>query len=125
MGAARSRRLYDDLASILRRMLDGDDRIGALGHDRARRDLNRDTGGSALAGGRAGRRLSHDGKPSPGDGVVRTHGETVHRRARERRQIDRSDSWLCKHAARCTVDWDSLGRGRTDRINDQSLRVVK
>ena len=95
---------------MLDNILDGDDGIGTFGNDAARRDRHR------LAGLERARRGQSCSDPSDdrqrAGRVGRANGEAVHRRARERRQVDRRTSILGEHA--------SGGRAERHRLRRQA-----
>ena len=100
-------------------ILDGDDGIGALGNGAAGRDPHRL---SALQGSRhrpAGSDPRHHGEPARR--VGRPHGVAVHRRARERRQIDGRPGGLGQYAAGGGFQPDRLGRKWPSVFEDQAL----
>ena len=95
-----------DLVVCLDNKLDRHDRVGALRHGAPGRDLHRLAGRERAVGGQAGGDPEHDRQAARQ--VAGADREAVHRRARERRQIDASGDVLREHAARRGGDRDAL-----------------
>ena len=111
-----------DCVVLLDNMLDRDDGIGALGDDAARRDSHRLAGLERPLGRPAGRDPEDD-RQRPGR-VRRADGEAVHRRARERRQVDARARVLGEHAARGLGERHRLGLERPDAREHQRERLL-
>ena len=95
-------------------ILDGDDGIGALGHDAARRDSHRLPDRERTIGRPAG--CDPEDDRQRGGRVSRADGESVHRRAREGRQVDASDCVLGQVPARAPHPAkQALSRGAAPR----------
>jgi hypothetical protein len=93
-------------------ILDGDDGIGAVGHDAARRDLHRLAGGERAHGRPAGCDAVRDRQGSRR--VDHAKREPVHRGARKRRQVDGGARVLGEHATGCRRDGHGLRRQRAN-----------
>src|SRR5580765_5557296 len=106
---------------MLDNILDGDDSIGAFGHDAARRDRHRFTGLECARRGQSGSDPS-DNRQHAGR-IRRTNGEAVHRRARERRQVDRRASVLGEHASGGRVERHRLSRQAAGPREDRLKRL--
>ena len=92
----RGRNLH--LVVMLDNVLDGDDGVGSLRHHAARGNRHRLACIQRTRGRDPGGNARDDGEPA--GRVRRPYGETVHRRARERRQVDRSRSRRRRDPAR-------------------------
>ena len=103
-------------------ILDGDDGIGAVGDDTARRDRDRLTGPERPPRGQAGRRAGDDRK-RPGS-VGSAHREAVHCRARERRQIDGRTRVGGQHPARRLRERHRLRLERAHAGEHERLRLL-
>ena len=106
---------------MLDNVLDGDDGIGSFGNDAARRDRHR------LAGLERARRGQSCSDPSDNrqraGRVGRANGEAVHRRARERRQVDRRTSILGEHASGGRAERHRLRRQAADPRENRRERL--
>ena len=87
-------------------LLDRHDRVGSLGHGAAGRDLHRLSRRERPVGRQSGGDPEHDRQAARKIGG--TDCEAVHRRARERRQIDARGDILGEHPARRSGDRDAL-----------------
>jgi hypothetical protein len=120
--AALDRTAHFDLVVILDNILDGDDSIGAFGHDPARRDTHRLSKRESRCCRLAGRNPARDPKP-PGR-VSGSNGVAVHRRAGKRRQVDHRPGRLGEHPAGRFFERNALGRKRPRALHDQALSLV-
>jgi len=102
-------------------VLDGDDGVGSVGHDTAGCDRHRFPG-------REGARRRH-ARSDAGDDrqaarrIRRAYGEPVHRRARERRQVDDGTCVLGEHPAGGGRDCDTPTVERRDLLEHARLRL--
>ncbi|MDX6506517.1 MAG: hypothetical protein QOG06_1161, partial [Gaiellaceae bacterium] len=102
-------------------ILERHDGIGALRHDASGGDRHCLPGGKRTLGREARSDLRNDGKP-PRE-VGRTHGIAVHRRARERRQVDHGARSLREHPPRRVLKRNRLGRQRLHPLEHEALRL--
>ena len=100
-----------DRVVCLDNKLDLHDRVGAVRHSTSRRDLHRLTRGQRAICRQARGDPEHDRQAARH--IRCANREAVHRRARERRQVDASDNVLGKHPARGSSDRDPLRSERT------------
>jgi hypothetical protein len=113
-----------DLAAVTTRHLHGHDRVGAVRDDRAGRDPDRLAALERACRGRAGSRLVDDEQPARRVGA--THRVAVHRRARERWQVDHRSRVLGEDATRgirhrhlLTAEEVRLGEHERERLVDR------
>ena len=110
------------LVVMLDNILDGDDGVGALGNDAAGRDRHRLAGRERALCGPPGGDLRDDGQ-RPGR-VGRANREAVHRRARERRQVDNRARRLGEHAPPAATSGTRLRRQRPHALEDLRQRLL-
>ena len=111
-----------DVVVIVDNILDGDDSICAVRDDAAGGDSHRLPRLERAGGGSSGRNPLHDGQATRR--VDRTNRKAVHRRARERRQVDGGAGALCEHAASGGFDRNRLRRQGSSMGEDQLLRLA-
>jgi len=107
---------------ILDNILDGDDGIRARGDDGAGRDLDRLAGTELEQGRPASRRAAGDGERAGHVGGA--NGEAVHRRARERRQVDSCTRTGRRHSPVRRGERNELGLGRRHAREHEHLRLL-
>jgi hypothetical protein len=117
---ANSRR-YLHFVVMFDNVLDGNDGIGAFGHDTAGGDRHRLACRECPRRRRAGPDPRHHRKPARR--VRRAHGEPVHGRARKGREIHQRKGILCEHAPRRRRDADLLGGQRRHPLEHPRLRL--
>ena len=103
--------------------LDGDDRVGALRHDAARRDLDRLPGRERRARRDAPRPTGRRSRSVPGQ-IGRPDGVSVHRRARERRQVDERGDGLRQDPAGCATRAPPARSEAARRARERGQRLV-
>ena len=104
--------------------LDRHDCVRTLRDDTAGRDRHRLTRCQSAARGSTGGNLLDDRQGSSDRHVGGAHREAVHRRARERRQIDLGRRRVGKHPPGRSLDRDALGGERPHAFEDQAVRLA-
>ena len=117
MRAAAHRFPNFNLVVMLDNILDGYDGVRTIGDDTPRRDLHRLTR-LERAAGRPTRRDPLDDRKRAGK-IDRAHRKAVHRRARERRQVDECLRRLRGDASGC------IPQGHRFRLADVGVGVAK
>ena len=107
---------------MLDNILDGDDGVRAVGDDASGRDRHR-LAGSERTLGRPARRDVRDDRQASGQ-VARPHRVSVHRRARERRQVDGGARILRGDASGRRSESDAFGREDARVLQHPRLRLV-
>ena len=113
-----------DLDSVvtLDNILEGDDGIGSVGNDSARRDRHRLAGPELARGGSAGRDPLNDGQPARS--VLRAQREPVHCGAGKRRKIDGRHGRLGQDAPTGHLQRYRLELEGPNPLQDQALGLV-
>jgi hypothetical protein len=117
----RSRDLHSVVNSA--NVLNRDNSIGGLGNDGTRRDGHSTTGLELPVERPAGSGLTDD--PQCSRQIGRAYGEAVHRRARERRQVDTRRHLGRGDAAPSLGDRHALGRQSAHALQDPLLRRIE
>ncbi len=108
---------------LLDNVLDRDDGVGLVRHDRPGRD-GHGTAGLDRASNGCPAADSPTTRSVPGS-IGRAHGEAVHRRARERRQVDPGTDVLRADASARLGDRHDLRRKRPGELQHPLLRLLE
>ena len=111
-----------DRVVTLDNVLDGDDGIGALGHDTAGRDRHRLTSSEGALRRAAGGDVRDDRQPA--GKVGGPHGVPVHRGAGEGRQVDNRQRRLGGHPSGGVAGSDVFGRQCPRVLEHLRLRLL-